>query len=51
MTRIETFWMKNKEWYFFDEDGAPHMSDKAPPEAIKSFEKYKTQLEEKKDIL
>lgn len=51
MTKIESYWVSNKEWYSFDEEGNPFLTDKATPEAIESFEIYKKQLIEKKDSI
>ena len=51
MTVIESYWASNKEWYRIDEKGKPYLTDKATPEAIESFKKYKQQLIEKKDVI
>ena len=33
--------MTNEEWFYFDDEtGEPHLTDKAPKEARESFEKY-----------
>ena len=37
-----TDWMKNKEWYYVDEERNRYvLTDKAPEEARRSFEKWK----------
>ena len=33
-------WNKNDEWWDYDKDGKVVLTDKAPEEAKKSFEKY-----------
>lgn len=46
MTMNEPYFMKNKEWYFYDElDECYKLTDKAPPEAVKSYEEFYTELE------
>lgn len=51
MTKLESYWITNKEWYGIDDDGNPFLTDKATPEAIENFEKFKRQLIEKKDAI
>lgn len=51
MTKLESYWITNKEWYGIDDDGNPFLTDKATPEAIESFKKFKRQLIEKKDAI
>ena len=35
------YFMTNKEWYYYDEsDECYKLTDKAPPEAVKSYEEY-----------
>ncbi len=37
------FFMKNKEWYYFDNNDQTRgikLTDKAPPKAIKSYEEF-----------
>ena len=37
----EPYYMTNEEWYYFDEKESRYkLTDKAPPEAIKSYEEY-----------
>ena len=34
-------WQDNEDWFYFDDEtGEPHLTDKAPDEARESFEKY-----------
>lgn len=40
------FWMSNTDWFYFDDEGNEHLTEKAPERARKSFEVY-TQLMEK----
>lgn len=51
MTKLESYWMTNKEWYTVDKEGNPILTEKATPEAVKSYNKYKEQLKEKKDFI
>lgn len=47
MTKLEHYWMSNKEWYHFE--GFKRVLNKdAPEEAQKSYQKYLQQLKEKK---
>lgn len=39
-------WAKNDEWYYFDDDGTVHLTDKAPEEAVESL-KLLRELEKK----
>ena len=32
-----TYWMKNPDWYDYDENDEPYLTEKAPPEAHESF--------------
>lgn len=41
-----TFYKSNPEWVWYDEDEMPHMTDKAPPEAIESYEYWKKKHDE-----
>lgn len=34
------YFLTNKEWYYCDELGIYKLTDKAPPEAVKSYNKY-----------
>ena len=37
----EPYFMKNKEWYYFDEDAFMYkLTDKAPQKAIDSYKEY-----------
>lgn len=37
----EPYYMTNEEWYYFDEKESRYkLTDKAPPEAKKSYEEY-----------
>lgn len=37
----EPYYMTNEEWYYFDEKECCYkLTDKAPPEAKKSYEEY-----------
>lgn len=51
MTKLESYWITNEVWYDIDDDGNPFLTDKATPEAIESFKKFKRQLIEKKDVI
>lgn len=44
------YFMKNKEWYFFDEkDFCYKLTDKAPTKAIKSYEEFYNKLRNKEE--
>lgn len=47
MKKLDLYWMSNPEWFDFsdDENAEPYLTEKAPPEARKSFERY---LEQRK---
>lgn len=32
-----TFFKRNPEWYYYDENDSPHLTEKAPPEAVESY--------------
>ena len=51
MTRLDLYWMTDKEWFEVDEGFQISLTSKAPPEAVESFENYKKQLIEKKDVI
>lgn len=34
------YWMTNSDWYDYDENEKPYLTDKAPEKAKVSFEKY-----------
>lgn len=41
ITVEEPYFMKNKEWYYFDEEEFKYkLTDKATEEAIKSYKEY-----------
>ena len=42
----EPYFMKNKEWYYYDEvDGTYKLTDKAPPEVVKSYKEFYEEFE------
>lgn len=46
MTLNEPYFTKNKEWYFFDEKEWKYkLTDKAPKEAIESYNEFYSELE------
>ena len=42
-------WKTNPEWYDYDENEKPYLTDKAPKEARESFEKYLDLKEREKE--
>ena len=46
MTKLERFWMSNREWFRFTNNG-PVVREDAPKEAKESYKKYLRQLKEK----
>lgn len=41
MDQPEPYFMKNNEWYYHDEkEFCYKLTEKAPPEAVKSYEEY-----------
>lgn len=42
------FWKTNPEWYDYDENGEPYLTEKAPPEAHESFKLNMERLEKSK---
>lgn len=38
------FWKSNPEWYYYDKNDEPHLTEKAPPEAKESFKKAMAEL-------
>lgn len=49
MTIPEPYFMKNKEWYYFDEEEFMlKLTDKATPKAKKSYKKFYEELESEK---
>ncbi len=47
MTKLESFWMSNRDWIRFTKNGVV-LREAAPKEAKKSYEKYLRQLKERK---
>lgn len=46
MTLEEPYFMKNKEWYYFDEEKFRYMlTDKAPEKAKESYKEFYKELE------
>ena len=40
----EPYFLKNKDWYYFDEEEWCYkLTDKATPEAVKSYEEFYTE--------
>ena len=37
----QTFFKSNPEWVWYDENEMPHLTDKAPPEAVESYNYWK----------
>ena len=37
---VYLYWMTNSEWYDYDENEQPYLTDKAPEKARESFKKY-----------
>ena len=42
-------WKTNPEWYDYDENEKPYLTDKVPKEARESFEKYLDLKEREKE--
>ncbi len=40
-----TFFKRNSEWYYYDENDYPHLTEKTPPEAVESYEYWKKMYE------
>ena len=41
MMKLEPYFMKNEEWYYFDEkDFMYKLTNKAPKEAVKSYKEF-----------
>lgn len=47
MTVLDLRWQKDRSWWTADEDFNIHLTDKAPQEAVESFEHYQEQIKEK----
>ena len=41
-----TYFQSNPEWVWYDDDDMPHLTDKATPEAIESYNYWKARYEE-----
>jgi hypothetical protein len=51
MRAVDLYWKTNPEWYGYPDDwndATPFLTDKAPPEARESFERYMKDREERK---
>lgn len=44
------FWKTNPDWYDYDENEKPYLTDKAPEKAKESFENYLKIIEEEKRL-
>ena len=44
-----TFFESNPEWVWYDEEEIPHLTDKAPPEAVESYNFWKARFEKSKE--
>ena len=44
---LDTFWRTDRSWWTADEEFRIHLTDKAPQEAIDSFNHYREQIKEK----
>ncbi|MBR6242746.1 MAG: hypothetical protein IKQ90_04540 [Ruminococcus sp.] len=42
------FWGTNPDWYDYDENEQPYLTDKAPEEARESFKRYMELIERQK---
>lgn len=40
-TEKATFFESNPDWVWYDENEVPHLTDKAPPEAVESYNFWK----------
>ena len=52
MYQERPYFMQNKEWYYFDpadSEKGIKLTDKAPPEAVKSYEKFYAESEIRED--
>lgn len=46
--KMSTFFMSDPEWFELDENDIPYLTEKAPPEAVESYNYWKAQFEESK---
>ena len=44
----KVFFKSNPEWVWYDENELPHLTDKAPPEAVESYNYWKKWYEKSK---
>ena len=44
-----TFFQSNPEWVWYDEEDFPHLTEKAPPEAVESYNYWKKRYERSKE--
>lgn len=52
MYQEQPYFMKNKEWYYYDNSDSEKgikLTDKAPPEAVKSYEDFYAESEPYED--
>lgn len=47
-SKKSVFFESNPEWVWYDENEMPHLTDKAPPEAVESYNFWKERYEESK---
>ncbi len=43
------YWKTNPDWYDYDENEKPYLTDKAPEEAKESFQNYLELIERQKE--
>ena len=46
MTNLDFYWQENREWWTMDENWKYSLTDKAPKEAVESFERYQKEIME-----
>ena len=46
MCQSMPYFMKNKKWYYEDNENEPHfrLTDKAPPKAVESYEEFYAEI-------
>lgn len=44
-----TYYQSNPEWVWYDEDEFPHLTEKAPPEAVESYNCWKKYYEKSQE--
>lgn len=47
MTVLDLRWQNDRSWWTVDDDFTIRLTDKAPQEAVESFEHYQEQIKEK----